>query len=115
MAAQIWNHTFYWNSMAPKAGDAPKGDLGKAVEHAFGSYDKFKEVCLCSPISSFSYFFLTAFSYSFVFIPVCLSQAFSAEAGGHFGSGWAWLVVDNEKKLKVISTHDAGNPLNKNG
>ena len=37
-------------------------------------------------------------------------QKFAAEAGGHFGSGWAWLVSDG-KGLKVISTHDAENPL----
>jgi superoxide dismutase, Fe-Mn family len=39
-------------------------------------------------------------------------EEFSAAAGGHFGSGWAWLVLDGGK-LKVIQTHDAGNPLSK--
>ena len=33
-AAQIWNHTFYWNSLAPKAGGAPSGKLADAIrEH----------------------------------------------------------------------------------
>lgn len=35
---------------------------------------------------------------------------FSASAGGHFGSGWAWLVQDGDE-LKIVDTHDAGNPL----
>jgi superoxide dismutase, Fe-Mn family len=42
-AAQIWNHTFYWNSMSPKGGGAPSGKLADAINKAFGSFDKFKE------------------------------------------------------------------------
>ena len=42
-AAQIWNHDFYWHSMAPKGGGEPKGELAKQIEKDFGSYDKFKE------------------------------------------------------------------------
>ena len=42
-AAQIWNHTFYWNSMSPNGGGEPKGDLAKAITDTFGSFDKFKE------------------------------------------------------------------------
>ena len=42
-AAQVWNHTFYWNSLSPKGGGSPKGDLLKALEKDFGSVDKFKE------------------------------------------------------------------------
>ncbi len=38
-----WNHTMFWEIMAPKAGGAPKGDLAKAIDKAFGSFDKFKE------------------------------------------------------------------------
>ena len=38
-------------------------------------------------------------------------EAFTKEAGTHFGSGWAWLVKDADGKLGVISTHDAGCPL----
>jgi superoxide dismutase, Fe-Mn family len=36
---------------------------------------------------------------------------FSAAAVNHFGSGWAWLVVDKNGEIAVTSTHDAGNPL----
>ncbi len=37
-----WNHSMFWEIMAPKAGGAPKGDLAKALDAAFGSFDKFK-------------------------------------------------------------------------
>jgi Fe-Mn family superoxide dismutase len=42
-AAQVWNHTFFWNSLSPKGGGAPKGALGTAITAKYGSYDKFKE------------------------------------------------------------------------
>lgn len=38
-----WNHTFFWNILAPKAGGTPSGDLAKAIDEAFGSFDAFKE------------------------------------------------------------------------
>jgi Fe-Mn family superoxide dismutase len=39
-------------------------------------------------------------------------EEFTAAATGHFGSGWAWLVIDpKDQKLKVIQTHDAGCPI----
>lgn len=42
-AAQVWNHTFYWNSMSPKGGGAPSGDIVKAIDDAFGDYEGFKK------------------------------------------------------------------------
>ena len=36
---------------------------------------------------------------------------FSAVAGGHFGSGWAWLVANEDGSLAVVGTHDASNPV----
>ena len=42
-AAQVWNHTFFWNSLKPEGGGAPSGDLAAKIDAAFGSYDKFKE------------------------------------------------------------------------
>jgi Fe-Mn family superoxide dismutase len=42
-AAQVWNHTFYWNSMKPNGGGAPKGELAKKIDKDFGGLDKFKE------------------------------------------------------------------------
>lgn len=41
-AAQVYNHTFYWNSLKPGGGGAPKGELAKAIEKSFGSLDKCK-------------------------------------------------------------------------
>ena len=40
-SAQVWNHTFFWNCMAPKSG-APGGNLAQAIDKAFGSLDAFK-------------------------------------------------------------------------
>ena len=37
-----WNHSMFWEIMAPNAGGAPKGDLAKAIDAAFGSFDAFK-------------------------------------------------------------------------
>ena len=42
-AAQVWNHTLYWSSMAPGGGGAPSGAAGDAINEHFGSYDKFRE------------------------------------------------------------------------
>ena len=38
-----WNHTFFWESLAPNAGGNPTGDLAAAIDAAFGSFDAFKE------------------------------------------------------------------------
>jgi len=42
-AAQIWNHTFYWHSMAPNGGGAPSGELAELIDRDFGSLDAFKK------------------------------------------------------------------------
>ncbi len=42
-AAQVWNHTFYWNCMSPDGGGDPDGTLADAITKAFGSVDKFRE------------------------------------------------------------------------
>jgi Fe-Mn family superoxide dismutase len=42
-AAQTWNHTFFWNSMTPKGGGEPTGNLKDKIVESFGSVDKFKE------------------------------------------------------------------------
>jgi len=41
--AQVWNHTFYWNCMAPDGGGEPTGALMNAIKSDFGSFDAFKE------------------------------------------------------------------------
>ena len=81
LAAQIWNHTFYWKSMSPSGGGEPAGRIADEIKSSFGSFEQFK-------------------------------KEFTQAAVGHFGSGWAWLVKDGDSgKLKVMQTHDAGNPL----
>ena len=42
-AAQVWNHTFYWNSLSPNGGGEPSGAVADAINAKFGSFDKFKE------------------------------------------------------------------------
>ncbi len=41
-AAQVWNHTFYWNCLAPNAGGEPEGELAAAIAKSFGSFADFK-------------------------------------------------------------------------
>ena len=52
-AAQIWNHTFYWNSLSPNGGGAATGAVGDAINAAFGSFDKFKEAFTKSSVTLF--------------------------------------------------------------
>jgi superoxide dismutase, Fe-Mn family len=42
-AAQVWNHTFYWNSLKPNGGGEPTGALADAITATFGSFAAFKE------------------------------------------------------------------------
>jgi len=79
-AAQVFNHTFYWNGLKKNGGGEPGGELLKAITAAFGSFEKFKE-------------------------------QFTKTAGGHFGSGWAWLVKKPDGSLSIESTANADNPL----
>jgi Fe-Mn family superoxide dismutase len=41
-AAQVWNHTFYWNSLRPKGGGKPSGALAELIDKSFGGFDPFK-------------------------------------------------------------------------
>ncbi len=52
-AAQIWNHTFYWNCLSPNGGGAPSGDLAAAIDKAFGSFDEFKKALSTSAATNF--------------------------------------------------------------
>ena len=80
-AAQVWNHTFYWHSLAPqsRAGGNPTGAIAAAIDTSFGSFADFKE-------------------------------KFSKAAAGQFGSGWAWLVK-NAGGLAIETTSNAGTPM----
>jgi len=42
-AAQVWNHTFYWNCLSPTAGGGPAGELAEALTKQFGSFPEFRE------------------------------------------------------------------------
>ena len=42
-AAQVWNHTFYWNCLTPNGSGAPSGELATAIDNTFGSFEEFKK------------------------------------------------------------------------
>ena len=52
-AAQVWNHTFYWNCLSPSGGGAPSGDLAAAIDKAFGTFDDFKKAFSTSAATNF--------------------------------------------------------------
>nr|GMD19109.1 superoxide dismutase [Fe], chloroplastic [Ipomoea batatas] len=95
-AAQAWNHAFFWESMKPGGGGDPSGELLELINRDFGSFE--------------------------IFI-----KEFKAAAATQFGSGWAWLAYkanklnvgnavnpvpsDEDKKLVIVKTPNAVNPL----
>jgi superoxide dismutase, Fe-Mn family len=52
-AAQVWNHTFYWNGMRPQGGVQPSGELLEAIQQAFGSFEAFKEAFAQCAVTTF--------------------------------------------------------------
>lgn len=52
-AAQIWNHTFYWNSMCPNGGGKPSGALLSKINETWGSFDEFSKVFIQGGIGQF--------------------------------------------------------------
>jgi superoxide dismutase, Fe-Mn family len=52
-AAQVWNHTFFWNSMTPGGGGAPGGELGDKVKATWGSYEDFVEAFKAAAVGRF--------------------------------------------------------------
>ncbi len=42
-AAQVWNHSFYWQSLSPKGGGEPHGAIAAAIDKSFGGFASFKE------------------------------------------------------------------------
>lgn len=79
-AAQVWNHSFYWNCLKPQGGGEPTGALAEAINASFGSFEEFKTL-------------------------------FTSMAVGLFGSGWAWLVKDEDGTLGIEAMSNAGCPL----
>lgn len=52
-AAQIWNHTFYWNCLSPNGGGEASGAIADAINKAFGSFADFKQQFTDSAIGNF--------------------------------------------------------------
>jgi len=52
-AAQVWNHTFYWESMSPNGGGTPSGDLADAIDRSFGSYQAFRDQFTADAVGNF--------------------------------------------------------------
>jgi len=52
-AAQVWNHTFYWNCLSPNGGAAPTGKLGEGIAKAFGSFEAFQKEFAASAVGTF--------------------------------------------------------------
>ena len=52
-SAQVWNHTFFWNSMKPNGGGAPTGALAAAINAKWGSFDEFKKAFQASAVGNF--------------------------------------------------------------
>ena len=52
-AAQVWNHSFYWECMSPNGGGAPTGALAEAIDSAFGSFEEFKAAFTKTALTTF--------------------------------------------------------------
>ncbi|HEY4351836.1 MAG TPA: Fe-Mn family superoxide dismutase [Paraburkholderia sp.] len=52
-SAQVWNHTFFWNSLKPQGGGQPSGALAEAINKKWGSFDKFKEEFTKTAVGTF--------------------------------------------------------------
>ena len=52
-AAQIWNHTFYWNSLKGNGGGKPTGKIAQMIDASFGGYDNFKKELSATTVSQF--------------------------------------------------------------
>jgi superoxide dismutase, Fe-Mn family len=52
-AAQTWNHTFFWNCMAPRSGGTPTDQLARAIDASFGSFDAFKDKFTAAAVDQF--------------------------------------------------------------
>jgi len=80
-AAQVWNHTFFWNCLAPKAGGEPTGAIAEAINRDFGSFAAFKEKFTDVSVKHFA-----------------------------SGWGWL-IKNKNTGKLECVSTANAATPL----
>jgi len=86
LAAQVWNHTFYWKSMRPGGGGAPSGRIGEAVQSAFGGHKEFKQA---------------------------FAEAATGQFGS--GWAWLVVPPGSGGSLQIMTTSDADNPLRRDG
>lgn len=82
-AAQVWNHTFYWNSFSMRRNTKPTQPLEKLINQEFGGLENLK-------------------------------KEFTNQALNLFGSGWVWLVQNEEERLEILSLPNAENPITQN-
>lgn len=52
-AAQVWNHSFYWNCLSPQGGGEPTGALKEAINTKFGSFEEFKKQFTATCVGTF--------------------------------------------------------------
>lgn len=52
-AAQVWNHTFYWNCLSPDGGGAPSGTVAQQIDATWGGFDSFKEAFTQAALTQF--------------------------------------------------------------
>ena len=83
-AAQVWNHSFYWNCLSPNSGGKASGAVADAINSAFGSFEQFQ-------------------------------QEFTNSAITNFGSGWTWLVQQEDGSVAIVNTSNADTPLTSKG
>ena len=80
-AAQVWNHTFYFEAFSPNPKPEPSGKLMELINKSFQSFENFKNI-------------------------------FSQKAVTLFGSGWTWLIYNEEQDmLEIIQTSNADTPI----
>ena len=93
-AAQIYNHEFYWNCIAPMAEDKEKESRGPEINGVVGISQSLYDA-ISAEMDGFDNF----------------KEVFKTRAKKHFGSGWLWLMLGTDGKLKLAEGHDAQNPI----
>ena len=112
-AAQIWNHTFYWQSMSPDGGGDPSGELASAITSSFGSVDTLRDELTAAATRNF------ASGWTWL---VRLGSGGAGDGGagdggagdggaGDGGAGDGGAGGGGAGELAVINTNDADNPL----
>ena len=82
-AAQVWNHTFYWDCFSEKRNTQPSSAFLESINQQYGNIENFK-------------------------------QEFTTQAINLFGSGWVWLVKNENNKLEILALPNAENPICQN-